>query len=242
MYELSSNVHMNFLQMYESNILTLNQITYHWFFIILCRLSNHMECFSEFLDFFIVSDQKTVMFLSISFLLLGQRLKWGHQRKGFVARATCTRNSNFIIGFFWTLLATLAAFPFVIWRYLRIGDVIGEFSIDSFNPLSFSTNHSSESIYCIRFDFIHRFSTISSHFSANYMFFPFFAFVPLPITNYVLHLFSTSKWPRLNLIFVEHIHVVGEKMAKKWSYNGHLGQSQILGISLSMHFMASIYK
>ena len=51
-----------------------------------------MECFSEFLDFFIVSDQKTVMFLSISFLLLGQRLKWGHQRKGFVARATCTRN------------------------------------------------------------------------------------------------------------------------------------------------------
>ena len=62
-------------------------------------------------------------------------------------------NYRDIIGFFWTFLATLAVFPFVIWRYLRIGDVIGEFSIDSFNPLSFSTNHSSESIYCIRFDF-----------------------------------------------------------------------------------------
>ena len=142
-----------------------HQITYHWFLFILCRLSNHMECFSEFLDFFIVSDQKTVMFLSVSFLLLGQRLKWGHQRKGFVARATCTRNSNFIIGFFWTLLATLAAFPFVIWRYLRIGDVIGEFSIDSLNPLSFSTNHSSANQKVVlRFDIINSSITANSGF------------------------------------------------------------------------------
>ena len=96
----------------------------HRSFFFIFWWSNHMKSFPKKFDFFIISDQKTVMILNICLLLVCQRFKWCHQGKGFMTACNPT-----FIG-----LNCFLVFSFVALRCNV------EFSIDS---LCFSTNYSS---------------------------------------------------------------------------------------------------